>query len=119
MNKNRFLSIPSSISNSDHTDNTFFLNEQGNRQGSSGDIKSIDFPTDPKKFGPGVWFSIHLSAVNATEDDDIKYFIKQIKLLIQKLPCNDCSNHAIEYMKNNPIEQFIELKDSEGNKIGM
>lgn len=112
-----FLSPPIIISNS--VNNILSINKKENKREEPGDIKLINFPTDPKKFGPGVWFSLHLSAINAIEDEYIKFFINQTKTLISKLPCKDCSDHAINYMQNNPIEQFIELKDSEGNKIGM
>lgn len=71
--------------------------------------------SDPKVFGPGMWYSIHISAIQLSEDN----FITYIKGIIPKIPCLKCREHAVEYLKNNPIEHFKGIKDNNGEFVGM
>ncbi len=77
------------------------------------------FPSDPKIFGPGLWFNTHIMAMDADTYDKIIQFISYIRFITQKLPCSDCNNHAIKYISINPPENFINLTDKKGKKIGM
>lgn len=71
--------------------------------------------TDPKVFGPGMWYTIHVSSMQMGEDCYIKY----IKSLIPKIPCKKCRDHAMEYIQGNPIDNFTNIKDKDGELIGM
>jgi len=46
-----------------------------------------------EKEGPGIWYLIHRSALL---EENI------IPLIINYLPCNDCTSHAKKWLKNNP-----------------
>lgn len=73
------------------------------------------FPSDPRIWGPGVWFNIHTLALHQTRD----YFIKYIRFVIEKLPCGECSNHAISYVEQNPPENYVGIKNDDGEDISM
>ena len=71
--------------------------------------------TDPKIFGPGMWYSIHVSSLQLGENNYITY----VEALLNKLPCKKCRDHAMEYLRDNPIENFKSIKDKDGELIGM
>jgi FAD-linked sulfhydryl oxidase len=58
---------------------------------------------DPAYYGPGVWYAIHKIAHTYNDKRAAKY----IRNLIETFPCIKCRNHAIEYLKLNPIEKSI------------
>lgn len=64
------------------------------------------FPADPRYWGPGAWYSIHLSAYN-----NIKDFPAYLKLMCNNLPCQTCRQHAIQYLLDHPIDNFIDNLD--------
>ncbi len=77
------------------------------------------FPTDPKIFGPGTWFNMHIVALDADTPEKIQHFIIYIRMIVTKLPCRGCSSHAIKYVETNSPEQFVNLTDKTGKNIGM
>lgn len=78
-------------------------------------IESDKNITDSTVFGPGMWYSIHSSAIFMDES----CFIKYIKTLIPKIPCMICREHAEKYLQNHPIEQYIGIKNESQQLIGM
>lgn len=66
-------------------------------------IDQTKFST-PETFGPGLWFSIHLLALNAEDANSKKYFIKYIQMLCDNIKCSKCKNHLIDYVEKNPPE---------------
>lgn len=58
------------------------------------------------KYGPGVWFSIHLLALNAQDTCSKKVFIKYMERLKETFPCAKCRKHMERYMNANPIQEF-------------
>jgi hypothetical protein len=74
---------------------------------------------DPKVFGPGCWFMLHLQATDATTPEKIANFISTLNLVIENLKCAECRSHAMEYLKTHPIEPFINLRNDSGRLIGM
>ena len=77
------------------------------------------FPSDPKIFGPGVWFVIHSSAHDAIDEKSITDFLAFIRKIVTILPCGDCRNHATEYVNTHNPNDFIDLVNESGKKIGM
>lgn len=53
-------------------------------------------------WGPGRWQSIHVTAAWANTPDKVKIFNMWIRDQIEHLPCEDCRNHAREYIQYNP-----------------
>lgn len=71
---------------------------------------SITLPTDPKLIGPGVWFTIHRTAKRATNESSKKCFVELMNDLAEKFPCPKCRNHIQQYLAENPIKAFWDLK---------
>jgi len=69
------------------------------------------FPSDSNIWGPGVWWNIHILAMRANTPDRINEYIDYIEFILPKLPCDTCRNHATEYLRQNPINEFINIKD--------
>ena len=73
--------------------------------------------SDPLIFGIGIWFSIHIMAAAATTAERKKAFYIFIRTLVAALKCPTCRKHAMEYVKENPPEEFPYTTDEEGNDI--
>lgn len=69
------------------------------------------FPSDSKIWGPGVWWNIHILALRANTQEKINEYIDYIKYILPKLPCLTCRNHATEYLKKHPLEEFININE--------
>ncbi len=67
---------------------------------------------NPTLWGPGVWFVLHLLAINAINQNET---IKQIKFILHHLPCETCKEHALDYLSKFPIEDYKETKVSNTN----
>ena len=65
------------------------------------------FPVDPKKWGTGVWFSLHVTGFDVKSINDIPYFIKTLKLICNNLPCSKCKEHASTFLREHPPESYI------------
>lgn len=79
----------------------------------------LEFPSDSKIWGPGVWWTIHVTALNADTVEKMKKYMEYINLILPKLPCDTCREHATTYLSQNPIEKYMHIKDDEGNNTGM
>ena len=63
------------------------------------------------KWGPGLWTSIHCMSFNYPENpsyDDKKKYSDFFNLLGDMLPCVYCRKSYKTYMKNMPIDDFLE-----------
>jgi hypothetical protein len=67
--------------------------------------------SNPLIFGPGVWFKIHLDALNLESKEEQLFFIKQLRKIVESLPCGDCRQHATKYVEQNPPEKYLGLVD--------
>lgn len=65
--------------------------------------------TDPKYIGPGTWNTIHRYAFIVRLPSEQKNFIKFMKDICSGFPCTVCRGHCTEYIKNNPMEQYIDV----------
>ena len=64
----------------------------------------------PLTFGPGTWLVMHVFAMICDDEkENRKYFVFFIKKIIEKLPCQTCRKHAIEYITNNRLGENDEL----------
>ena len=75
--------------------------------------------TDPSKIGPGYWQIIHFKARNSDTLKLKQDFIDFMYLLSVEFPCGNCRNHIQKYLKENPFEPFMNLKNEHGEDIGM
>lgn len=59
------------------------------------------------KFGPGMWYSIHILAFNAKTREQQILYCKTIKTLCSNLPCHTCRDHALKYLEETSPEKAI------------
>jgi hypothetical protein len=59
---------------------------------------------NPKYVGPGIWFSIHIMAYNAKTQKEKEFVVKQIRVIQQNFPCQECKSHFWDYLNNHPPE---------------
>lgn len=81
--------------------------------------ESLKKLSDPRSFGPGGWLVIHILAYNATSEKHKKSFERDMKNICGGLKCNTCKGHCVKYLEDNPITDYWNIKDKEGNDIGM
>ena len=76
--------------------------------------------TDPRKnIGPGTWNVIHTLAFHARTKEEQLSFIKTMKTICHEFPCKVCRGHCKKYIKEHPMEPFINAKLTNGEKIGL
>lgn len=75
----------------------------------------MDNPNKSKIWGPGMWLSIHITALKMGED----YFLRWIRVLIPSIPCQTCREHAIKYLSSNQPESYKGIHNNTGDIIGM
>ena len=66
---------------------------------------------DPKKFGKGMWLSIHVLAYHAKDKDVQINYCSIINTLCSNIPCHTCRNHAMEFIKSNPPQKMIDINN--------
>ena len=58
---------------------------------------------NPEYIGPGIWWTLHTLAADATTQEKIAFFMNYVETLKSKFPCNECRNHFITFCEaNNP-----------------
>lgn len=58
--------------------------------------------SDPKYFGPGAWFVMHVVALDATTIAKKRSFCNMIDTVVPKIQCTKCKGHATEHVKKYP-----------------
>jgi hypothetical protein len=79
----------------------------------------IEKITDPAYVGPGTWWYTHMKGKEAITDKKIDEFISHMYLLAEKFPCPKCRGHIREYIDTHPFNDLKNLKNRDGQKIGM
>lgn len=69
--------------------------------------------TNPKYIGPGTWNVMHTLAYNARTKSQQQAFCDTVHTLIYQFPCEVCRQHAINYLKQYPITDYL------NDKMGM
>ena len=62
---------------------------------------------DPRKFGKGMWISIHILAYHAKSKDEQIAYCKTVRTLCSNITCHDCRGHAMEFIAKSPPERAI------------
>jgi len=73
----------------------------------------------PAEFGRPLWNLLHRQARFCITDEKIDHFISFTEDFIDFLPCQDCRDHAIEFYREHPPQQYVHIVNSEGVKVGM
>lgn len=58
---------------------------------------------DPTYWGPGVWITVHLWALNLNLTDN-DAFVNFMTNVVNTLPCHMCRGHAQTYLRDNPLK---------------
>lgn len=74
--------------------------------------------TDPTYVGPGTWNIIHRFARKAITSQLEIQFIEMMKIICKEFPCKVCRGHCTEYISNNPMEQYKNIKEDK-ELVGM
>jgi hypothetical protein len=82
-------------------------------------MKDFSKLANPKVFGPGAWLVIHTLAYEAKTRDKKVSFERDMKTICDGLMCNTCSHHCNKYQEQNPIRDYWNIKDQNGEDIGM
>ncbi len=75
--------------------------------------------SNPKVSGPGAWYAIHTMAAHVETREEETNCIRNIKLFCNNFKCLTCRGHAQEYIKQHPMEPYLNVKDDVGRKIGL
>lgn len=59
------------------------------------------------RYGPGIWFMLHLQAAHATTPQEKQCFLTTVKTLADHFPCHDCRKHFNDYLRSNPPENYL------------
>ena len=74
--------------------------------------------TDPKYVGPGTWNVIHRYSFQARNYDQQQTFLSLMKEICSGFPCTICRGHCTEYIKNHPLEEYLNVNvDINGEQI--
>jgi hypothetical protein len=65
---------------------------------------------NPKYVGPGIWFSMHIMAYNAKTQKEKEFVVKQIRIIQENFPCQECKSHFWTYLENHPPESAAASK---------
>jgi hypothetical protein len=88
--------------------------------GATGILSDYQDHTDPKYIGPGTWNVIHRRAFKARDHKQQIIFIEEMKEICYGFPCLVCKGHCSEYIKNHPMEEYLDvLVNINGEKIGI
>ncbi len=85
------------------------IKELISEQGATGVISDYKDVTDPKYIGPGTWNVIHRNAFNARNNVQQLAFIQLMKDICYGFPCHVCKGHCTEYIKNHPMEDYLNV----------
>lgn len=62
-----------------------------------------------KKDGPGIWLVLHVLGVWADTPDKVKIYCTLARFIINYMRCEDCRNHASQYLKDFPPENATSM----------
>jgi len=65
----------------------------------------------PEYIGPGVWWSLHTLAADATTPEKRAFLMNYIEIIKTKFTCDKCRNHFILFCNTNDISM---IKTNEG-----
>jgi len=63
------------------------------------------------KFGPGIWFCLHLNAACAQTNIQKQVFVEQVTMLGEHFPCENCKKHFNKYITEHPISNYMNVEN--------
>lgn len=73
---------------------------------------------DPVKVGPGVWFKMHVDAVDAVTDELKNAFILSVNRTCDRFKCKECRTHFRKYIDTHPFQNYWNIRDPKGRDVG-
>ncbi len=74
--------------------------------------------SNPSIVGPGMWYKMHVDALNATTDEHKRTFIVNINKSCDTFKCMKCKMHFRKFIDDHPFMYYWNLKDSKGRDVG-
>lgn len=74
--------------------------------------------TDPIKFGPGLWFKIHMDAISTNTDQLKNSYIININTLCDNFKCKHCQTHFRKFIDSHDFKKYWNIYNSKGEDIG-
>jgi hypothetical protein len=74
--------------------------------------------SNPSTFGPGIWYCIHMMARDCNNEQKKMKFKEFIEQVIHNLPCQTCTDHATEYYRSHPLNDYWNIKEH-GEDVGL
>lgn len=68
--------------------------------------QKLELITDPRIFGPGLWYGIHITAWYAKTEEEKRAFVKYMEHIRDTIQCLSCRDHCASYMEQNPISDY-------------
>ncbi|CAH6420826.1 Erv1/Alr family protein [uncultured virus] len=103
---------------SDYLKPTITIKQLQDEPGAIALISDFKNNTDPEYVGPGTWNIIHRVAYKAQKHEQQLQFIILMKEICSGFPCDLCKDHCTEYIKNHPLEEYLDiLVDINGEKL--
>lgn len=85
----------------------FYRQQLISEKNATGILTDYKDSTDPKYIGPGAWNNIHKQSYLARTPNQQQQFIIFMKSTCYSFPCRVCRGHCTEYIKNNPLENYL------------
>lgn len=97
-----------------------YLKDLTSEPGATGIAGDYQDRTDPKYVGPGTWDVIHRRSFKARTRKTQLEFIILMKDICDGFPCHVCRGHCKEYIKNHPLEEYLEVMiDINGKRLAL
>ena len=65
----------------------------------------------PEIFGPGLWFTIHTSALHAESEEGKLRFVASMNEWVENMHCQHCQKHTREFILTHPYFMYWETLD--------
>lgn len=92
------------------------VSELAREPGAIATLADYKDTTDPKYIGPGTWNVIHRTAFKAQTSALQTCFVNYMKEICHNFPCTVCRGHCTEYIKNHPLEDYLNTVIEMGDK---
>ena len=74
--------------------------------------------SDPAKIGPGIWFGMHIDAINAITDSLKISFETKVNAICDNFKCKKCQTHFRKFIDTHPFHKYWNIHDELGRDIG-
>lgn len=80
-----------------------------NEPGATGKLSDYPDISNPKLIGPGLWVLMHKRSRRLRTLEQQHQYIDFVKDICYGFPCKVCKGHCTEYIKNHPMEEYLDV----------